>query len=148
MLMNTGTIVMVLDGAKLLLLRNAGSRINPDLKVVSQEEKQVLASREVASDSPGKTHSSLGQRRSSFEETDWHSQAEDSFVRHGTEVVEAALFAVPGSALVVIAPARALGELRKHYGPETKSRLITEIDKDLTGQTSRDILAVVASYGA
>lgn len=145
MLMNSGTIVVVLDGTKLLLVRNAGSRMTPDLQVIAREERQALASSELSSDSPGKTHASLGQRRSSYEETDWHSQAEDSFVRHGTKMVEAALLGAPGRALVVVAPGRALGELRKHYGPETKKRLIAEIDKDLTGHTLGDILAAIVA---
>jgi protein required for attachment to host cells len=37
--------------------------------------------------------------------------------------------------LIVVAPPRTLGELRKHYHKEVEKRLTGEIAKDLTGHT-------------
>ena len=43
------------------------------------------------------------------------------------------------NALIVVAPPKTLGELRKHYHKEVTSRLKGELDKDLTGHPIKDI---------
>jgi protein required for attachment to host cells len=42
-------------------------------------------------------------------------------------------------ALVVVAPPRALADLRVAFHPEVKSRIIAEIDKDLTNHPVGEI---------
>jgi protein required for attachment to host cells len=46
--------------------------------------------------------------------------------------------------LIIIAPPRTLGELRKHYHKEVSARLAGEIDKDLTGHTVPQIEEALA----
>ena len=45
--------------------------------------------------------------------------------------------------LVIIAPPKTLGELRKHYHKEVESRLAGELAKDLTGHSIADIEAAL-----
>ncbi len=52
-----------------------------------------------------------------------------------------------GGGIVVIAPPRMLGSLRKHYGTGIEQRLIAEIAKDLIGHETDDITCAVAAYG-
>ena len=46
--------------------------------------------------------------------------------------------------LIIIAPPKTLGELRKHYHKEVESRITLEIDKDLTGHTVPQIEEALA----
>ena len=41
--------------------------------------------------------------------------------------------------LIVVAPARTLGEMRRHYHSEVQKRLVREISKDLTGHPVTEI---------
>ena len=45
--------------------------------------------------------------------------------------------------LVVIAPPKALGELRRHYGSHLEGALLKEIAKDLAGRSGKDVLETV-----
>lgn len=146
MKIENGALVMVLDGAKLLLFRNDGDRKYPVLTTLAHEEVPDPPSRELGSDAPGHVHSSAGVTSSSYSETDWHTQLEDQFVRHGAGVLEKAASAQPDAGIVVIAPPRALGQLRKHYGRTTSRQLIGEIDKDLAGHMTDDIVEAIAAH--
>ena len=45
--------------------------------------------------------------------------------------------------LIVVAPPRTLGELRKHYHKEVEKRLAGEIAKDLTGHPVEEIEKII-----
>ena len=45
--------------------------------------------------------------------------------------------------LVVFAPARTLGEVRKHYHKQTEAALLKEVAKDLVGRKPTEILAAL-----
>lgn len=146
MMIDKGSLILVLDGAKLLLFRNAGTAVHPDLQTLKHETAEDPPSRAIGSDSPGRVHPSQGTHGSSYDETDWHRQAEERFARHGAEVLEAAALADPEAAIVVIAPPRTLGEIRKHYGRASQARLAGEIDKDLAGHVTDDIVRAIAAH--
>jgi protein required for attachment to host cells len=141
-----GTLIMVADGAKLLLFRNEGDEKYAVLETVAHEEQENPPASEQGADAPGRTQSRMGERRSSYEETDWHQQAEDAFARHAAAMLERTAAAHPEVGIIVIAAPRTLGELRQHYGRTTVARLITEIDKDLAGHTTDDVIAALAEH--
>lgn len=143
-----GTLVLVADGAQALVFRNEGDEKYPVLETLTHARHDNPASREQGSDAPGRTHSSTDARRSSYGETDWHQQAEDGFARHAAELVETAAAAHPGQGIVIVAAPRTLGTLRQHYGRATGERVVTEIDKDLVGHTTDDIIAVLMAHEA
>lgn len=146
MKIENGTLVMVLDGAKLLLFRNDGDAKYPVLTTVVHEEVADPPSRDLGSDAPGRVQSSTGTKRSSYGDTDWHVQSEEDFARHGASVLDETASAQPEAGVVVIAPPRTLAQLRKHYGRATSRQLIGEIDKDLAGHVTDDIVEVIAAY--
>lgn len=147
MKIDNGTLVAALDGTKLLLFRNDGDEKFPVLTTLAHEEADDPPSREQGSDAPGRTQaSSRDGRSSSYEETDWHRQSKERFVRHAAEVVEKAAAARPDAGVVVIAPPAALGELRKHYGRATQDRLLAEIVKDLAGHMTDDIVEAISAH--
>jgi protein required for attachment to host cells len=141
-----GTLVLVADGAKLLLFRNEGDAKYPVLDTVLHEHQRNPAAHEQGEDAPGRSFSSTGTRRSSYDETDWHQQAEDDFARHAAEMLETAATREPEAGIVVIAAPRTLGELRKAYGRATAGRLLAEIDKDLADHTTDDVIAALAAH--
>lgn len=146
MKIENGTLVMVADGAKLLLFRNDGDSKYPVLTTLQHEEIADPASRDQGSDAPGHVRQSVGSRSSSYGETDWHDQTEDRFAAHSAQVLEKAMQAEPEAGLVVIAAPRTLGELRKHYGQNTGARLSGEIAKDLAGHSTDDIVEAIAAH--
>jgi protein required for attachment to host cells len=143
-----GTLVMVADGAKLLLFRNEGDEKYAILETLSHEEETTRPSREHGTDTPGRTQSSATERRSSYGETDWHQQSEEEFARHAAGVLEQTAEAHPETDIVIIAAPRTLGELRKHYGRKTGQRLLAEITKDLARHMTDDVVEVIESHPA
>lgn len=141
-----GTLVMVADGAKLLLFRNEGDEKYAILETLAHEEQQNPSAGEQGADAPGRTQSRMGERRSSYEETDWHQLAEDAFARHAAAILEQTAAAHPEVGIIVIAAPRTLGKLRQHYGRATVERLVTEIDKDLVGHPTDDMITALASH--
>ena len=142
-----GTLVMVVDGAKMLLFRNEGDEKYPVLETVSHEERADPATREQGSDRPGRSFASMGDRRSSYEETDWHEQGEERFAIHAAQMLENATSKL-NAGIVVLAPPRTLGVLRKHWGRHTRSRLLAEIAKDFTHRMTDDLLEAIAAEDA
>ena len=130
LLIHKGEWVVVCDGAKALVLENAGDAKFPNLKTLEVFEQKSLATHEMGTDAPGRSHSSSGQSRSSVEQTDWHDQAERTFLVQLVKHLDAALHAGKTKALIVAAPPRALGVIREAYSPALRAAVRAEIDKD------------------
>jgi len=145
MKIGNGTLVIVVDGAKMLLFKNDGDAKYPVLTTLAHEDIQNPPSKGQGSDTPGRTFSSSDGRRSSYSETDWHRQAQEKFAAHAEAELERAASG-DEAGIVVIAPPRMLGELRKHYGKRVKQRLLAEIPKDLAGHMTDDIIEVIGNY--
>ncbi|HVI98734.1 MAG TPA: host attachment family protein [Sphingomonas sp.] len=125
--------VMVADGRKMLFFRNEGDAARPNLVVEHARVQNNPPDRDQSSDAPGTAFSSNGSGRSSYQETDFHQLEEDRFAAEVAAMLKQRAFANDYEKLIVVAPPRTLGELRKHYHKEVADRLIGEIDKDLTG---------------
>jgi len=128
-------LVLVADGRKMLFLRNKGDGALIDLRVESHREQENPAIRDQATDAPGRSISSVGSARSSMEPTDFHQLQEDRFAAEAAELLRKRALSNDFEQLIIVAPPRTLGELRKHYHKTVEARLIAEIDKDLTGMT-------------
>ena len=68
-----GEWVVVCDGAKALVLENAGDEKFPNLKTREVFEQETPMTREQGTDAPGRAINSV-ERRSAMEQTDWHEQ--------------------------------------------------------------------------
>lgn len=125
-----GEWVVVCDGAKALVLENAGDEKFPNLKTKEVYEQDDPPTHEQGTDAPGRSINSVDGRRSAMEQTDWHTQAEDRFLRKLVGRLEAAVNAGTIKSLIVVAPPRALGVLRRAYSHNLRAALRAEIDKD------------------
>jgi protein required for attachment to host cells len=139
------TIVMVADGEKLLLFRNEGDEKFAVLKTVAHEEVPHAATHEQGSDRPGHSVANAGQRRSSYEDTDWHDQDEQRFARHAAETLERAAGQSQADIVLIAAP-RALGEMRKHIPARLSERIVAEIPKDMVRRETDDIVEVIFAH--
>ena len=132
-------LVMVVDGGKMLLFRNEGDAAAPQLKVEEALEQDNPPDRDQASDAPGRAYSSSGTAGSFVDNTDFHQQNEDRLAADATALLNKRALSNDYEQLLIIAPSRTLGEMRKHYHKELESRLIGEIAKDLTGHPVPEI---------
>jgi len=130
LLIHRGEWVVVCDGAKALVLENTGDAKFPNLKTVEVFEQKHLATHELGTDAPGRSHSSLGHGRSSVEQTDWHDQAERAFLVQLMKHLDAAITAGKVTSLIMVAPPRALGVIRPAYSHALRSAVRAELDKD------------------
>jgi protein required for attachment to host cells len=127
----SGEWVVVCDGAKALVLENVGDIKFPTLKTIEVFEQKDLPTRELGDDMPGRSNASVGRRRSAFAQTDWHDQAEQTFLTHLAQRLDAAIAAGKTKSVIMVAPPRALGMLRPVYSHAVKAAVRAEVDKDL-----------------
>jgi protein required for attachment to host cells len=121
-------VILVADGRKSLFFRNQGDADFPNLSVVEKERHANPAHRDQASDLAGRASNTTG---SSMEEVDFHQQEEDRFAAETAAMLKERALRNEFDSLVVVAPPRTLGELRKHYHVEVEKRLVAELPKDL-----------------
>ena len=139
------SVVLVADGRKLMFLRNEGDAEHPNLVVERKIEDENPSSQEQTSDAPGTAFASNGAGRSSYEPTDFHQLQEDRFAADAADLLKRRALRNDYESLIVIAPPKTLGELRKHYHTEVSARLTGEIDKDLTNHPIPEIEQAIKS---
>ena len=132
-------LVVVGDGEKALFLRNTGSPQEIKLEVENIFGHDNPATHEQGTDKPGRTAASAGTARSALEETDWHRLGEERFAAEIAATLYRLAHANKFEALVVVAPPRVLGNLRKAFHKEVVDRIIAELPKELTSHTVSDI---------
>ena len=133
------TLVLVADGRKALFLRNEGDAAYPNLVVEHAEAHPSPKDRDQKTDAPGRASGEVGGRQDTMAEVDFHQQEEDRFAADIGAMLKSRALANEFEQLIIAAPAKTLGELRKHYHVEVESRLAGEIAKDLTGHPIPDI---------
>jgi protein required for attachment to host cells len=133
------TVILVADGRKMLFLRNEGDNEFPNLVVEQAREQDNPATRDQATDSAGRASSPQGAARSSVEPTDFHQIEEDRFAADAADFLKTRALKNDFDSLIIVAPPKTLGEMRKHYHKEVSNRLAGELDKDLTGHSIADI---------
>ena len=126
----SGDWVVVCDGAKALILENAGDAVSLNLKTKEVREQPDVKTHEQGTDAPGRSINSIGARRSAMEPTDWHQQGEDRFLTELSKRLNAAVTSGEAKSLVLIAPPRALGVIRQAATPNLRKAVRAEIDKD------------------
>ncbi len=132
-------LVLVADGRKMLLFRNAGDVAAPSLEVVSHDEQTA------SSGADANKESSDGSVTSGHDSTDFHQQAEDRFAADAADMLKRRVLRHEFDKLIVVAPPKTLGEIRKHYHKEVESRLAGEIAKDLVNRPADEIAKVIAA---
>lgn len=125
-----GEWVVVCDGSKALFLQNAGDSKFPNLQMREVLEQKVPLTSELGTGAPGRSHSSVGPGRSSVEQTDFHTQQEEEFLRSIISKLDTAVQAGNIKSIILVAPPRAIGVLRQGYTHVLKKAVREEIQKD------------------
>jgi len=137
------SFVVVADGAKMLFFRNKGDATHPNLEVEKKREQDVAKDSDIQSDASGRNNESARPGGSSYEDTDFHQLAEDRFAAETADLLNKRAMAGDFEKLLIVAPPKTLGELRKHYHMELEQRLIGEIAKDLTKHPVNEIEKII-----
>ncbi len=125
------SVVLVADGRKTLFFRNQGDAAFPNLQVERKEIHENPAHHEQASDTAGQAMNVIGGHGGTMGEVDFHQLEEDRFAADTAELLKSRALGGEFESLVVVAPPKTLGELRKHYHREVERRLVGEVPKDL-----------------
>jgi protein required for attachment to host cells len=127
-----GTLVLVADGRKALLLTNRGDAAYPNLRLEETIENAANPpNRAQGTDRPGRTFQSVGQARSAMETTDLHEISEVAFAKQAARMLVRLANSRSSAKIVVVAPPRTLAELRTALSG-VEARIIAEVAKDLT----------------
>ena len=125
------SLILIADGRKSLFFRNAGDGDFPNLMIEEKAEFENPDHLEQASDLAGQSIRTKDGHGGSMEEVDFHRQEEDRFAAEIAATLKARALAHEFEALIVVAPPRTLGELRRHYHKEVERRIVGEVPKDL-----------------
>ena len=128
-----GAIVAVVDGEKLLMLRNKG--LEPHVELIELPKADIDA----------ENTGSGSRHRSSAANPDGSRQAEDNFASSTAAYLNRQVLEGKVEHLLIIADPRTLGELRKHFHAALEPKLIGQIAKDLTGHSIEAIEAAIVN---
>ena len=140
-----GDWIMVGDGAKAKFLRNAGDTERMQLETLDLLQQDNPPTREQGTDRPGRLQDRGVQQRSAVEQTDWHQLEEDRFAGSIAEALYKAAQAGAYERLIIVAPPKVLGELRRVMHDEVKRRLVGTLDKTLTNHSLMDLEKLLAA---
>ena len=136
-------LVLVTDGRKTLFFRNHGDENQIDLRTEAFDEREDAPDREIKTDAAGSSKQSFGYGRQALGETDFHQLEEDRWAQTAAESVNQRVLQNDFEQLVVIAPPKTLGLIRKKLHKEAERRLVCELPKEMTGRPIPDIEALI-----
>jgi protein required for attachment to host cells len=135
----TGDWIVVCDGRKALILENLGDRMFPNLHTKEVHEQPDLSTSAQGTSAPGRVHQAMNGARSSIEQTDWHDEAERSFLKTLADRLNLAVTTGETTALTMVASPRALGMIRADYSAAVRKALQGELHKDLVRMPVHEI---------
>ncbi len=141
------TWVLVADGGQAKVFENLGP--GKGLRPVAglSFEDEHLQAREIASDRPGRSFSSVGHGRSAMEPaSDPVAMRERRFVERLADLLADRLAAGAFDRLIIAAAPTALGDLRPALGKPLRDVILLELPKDLTKLTTRDLEANLSAH--
>jgi protein required for attachment to host cells len=136
---HNGDWIVVCDGAKALILENAGDAVSLNLKTKEVHAQPDQKTHQAGNDAPGRAFNSADSARSAVERTDWQSQDEERFLTDLSKRLNAAIMAGEAKSVVLIAPPRALGVIRQVATPNLRKAVRAEIDKDFVKMPVHEI---------
>jgi protein required for attachment to host cells len=139
-----GAIILVADGRKALLLRNAGGAASPVLVVEHvMEAPDNPPDRDQGADAPGRIAKGEG-RRAAVEDEPRHDRAEAAFAEAAMAALTSIVAASPPCDLILVAPPRTLAALRDAMPERLRERVAGEVAKDLVKHPLPELTRVLA----
>ncbi|MGB7184513.1 MAG: host attachment protein [Burkholderiaceae bacterium] len=126
----TRTWILIADGAHARFFEHREQTLR-EIEHLNLEGDRRLT-REIATDRPGRAFDSIGKGRHAIPgKTDPHRENEHQFARKIAEVLHTHLDQF--ERVILVAAPSALGDLRKCLSMSIQSRVIAELNQDLTG---------------
>ena len=142
-------LVLVADGKKMLFLRNHGDHNQIDLRTEAHDAREDRKDSDIKTDAPGAIGQSAGYSgRVAYEETDFHQQEEDLWVKDAAEQLKKRALSNDFADLVIVAPPKALGVLRKQLHKEVERRILFTCNKEMTDRPIPDIEELLVGEAA
>jgi protein required for attachment to host cells len=123
--------IVVCDGHKALLLENEGDEMLAQFETREIYEQKEEPTRDLGTDKPGRVEEMATGARSAVEQPDLHDQEETAFLHRLLTRLDALVRSGKAHHLVIVAPPRALGTLRKAYSSALRQAIRAEVDHDL-----------------
>lgn len=144
----TVTWVVAADGERALFFHNDG--IGKGLQPIPEliERHSVPDTHEIMSDRAGNRSGGPGSAGSgaTLPRNDPHEFAEKRFIEHLAKELNQAALAKKFDRLIVAAPPRALGNLRKALSKQAAALVVAEYDKDFTKSTAPNLAEHVKDH--
>jgi protein required for attachment to host cells len=141
-----GCIILVADGRKALLLRNAGAALSPALVVEhAMEAPENPPDRDQGADAPGRIAKGEG-RRAAVEVEPRRDRAEAAFAAAAAAALTSLAAASPPCDLILVAPPRTLNALRAAMPKRLRARVAGEVAKDLVKHSLPELTRALVGY--
>lgn len=138
LVLHHGLWLAVCDGQKAMLLENQGDRNFPKLEARRISEQTNPPSHEQGTAPPGRAFSSAG-RRAATEENDFHEQRSIAFLKEFATFINHEVAQGRIGQLAMIAPAKALGQIRPFLSEQVGKVLVGELARDYVKMPLRQI---------
>ncbi len=133
------TWVLVADGERARVLENLGpgKGLHP---AMNQEFVNLRSGEDHFRDAPPRVHQRVGGGRAAVDEVEqWHRFEKARFAKDLAKTLGEQVRENKVDRLVLIAPPKALGDLREALDAATRELVIATVDKDLTHMDDRQI---------
>jgi protein required for attachment to host cells len=141
-------LVLVGDGARAVFFRNTGTVTQPTFATERVLEQENPPTREQGTDRPGRRAGGDSETvRGAIEPTDWHQLAEDRFASDIADALYRQAHANRFQRLIIVAPPKVLGTLRKSLHKEVLARIEAEVPMELASYDPKRIQRELAQWG-
>jgi protein required for attachment to host cells len=139
--------LLLADGRRARVYHYLGPEQMPEAEPDLNFEREDAPSRDILTDRPGRMQPGVGTGADAFApRVDPHEQAEERFLDEVAAKIAAAVDAGRCDAIILAAPPKALGHLRRKLSPGTQKLIRAEIDKDLTKIPRQRLGKLVADH--
>ena len=137
---NSITWIVVADGAHAKIYANQGRGLGIDEPAIQEYFGDNHPTREINSDRPGRmSGSASGAHHVMNPPTDAHRHAQQVLAREVAHALHSAANHGAYVQLVLVAPPRALGDLRASLSAKTQTMLVGDLNKNLTALPMREL---------
>lgn len=144
------TFIVVADGAQARIFEKKARNQPLELRHEMKSAASRTPTRDQGTGKPGRGHGPSGGQaaagggkssgRHEFSDpVDWHDAAKSDFLGELTDKIRSYARAEAFDDLILVAPAKALGELRSRFDGDLARRLKGELEKDLTNLPAHEL---------
>ncbi|MBF0246794.1 MAG: host attachment protein [Alphaproteobacteria bacterium] len=133
------TWILVADGARARIVRNEGPGKGLSAALDYEFAASHAPTRDFGADKPGRSQGGGGASHAKAGKVDWHTFEKQLFAQEMVKVLDDAHGKGAFDSLVLVAPPKTLGELRKGMNGKLSEVVRAEVGKDLTHLNLHDL---------